>query len=112
MNLAKDDLRNVFSSYGKIEELHFIKEPDGTLKGCAFVKFASKEASLLAIQNLNGLHFMQNGDKPLEVRFADNKVRKAGPQSLFKPGPFFPPEHDSSHYLQGLKCFAISLILS
>lgn len=58
-----------------------IKESDGSSKGCAFLKYELKESSILAIRNLNASAYILNHDKPLEVRFAENRKKTAVPTS-------------------------------
>ena len=81
----------MFEQFGRIEELQLIKEPDGTSKGCAFLKYELKESSILAIRGLNASAYILNHDKPLEVRFAENR-KKTGPTSggygHSQPGPY------------------------
>ena len=47
------DLQNVFHPFGELREIHVIRGLDGSPKGCAFVKFATREAALSAIESLN-----------------------------------------------------------
>lgn len=76
----KDNLRDVFSLFGTIEELVLMKDQDGTSKGCAFIKFKQKEDALLAIRFLNGNVYISGSDKPVEVRLAE-KIRTKTPQT-------------------------------
>ena len=64
-----------------------MKELDGSSKGCAFIKYELKESALLgnnnnfylfiyyysAIRALNAQAYIQDSEKPIEVRFADKK---------------------------------------
>ena len=52
-----------------------MKDHDGTSKGSAFIRFRNKEDALLAIRFLNGSVYLNGSDKPLEVRFAENKKK-------------------------------------
>jgi RNA recognition motif-containing protein len=47
------DLGKVFSPFGELKEIHIIRGPDGSPKGCAFVKFLGKESAMAAIEALN-----------------------------------------------------------
>jgi len=49
---TEDNLRDVFTPFGTIEELALMRE-NGISKGCAFIKFKNKEEALLAIRALN-----------------------------------------------------------
>lgn len=50
-----------------------MKDSDGSSKCCAFVKYVLKESALLAIKSLNAICYLQDSDKPIEVRFAEKK---------------------------------------
>ncbi|CAM9762297.1 unnamed protein product [Choristocarpus tenellus] len=69
----EDDIRAVFFPYGTIREIHVIRNQDGSNKGCAFVKFSTRESALRAIEDLHENYTMKGGPRPLVVKFADNK---------------------------------------
>jgi CUG-BP- and ETR3-like factor len=50
---TEQDLHHLFQPFGELREVHVIRSVDGSPKGCAFVKFVSREAALAAIENLN-----------------------------------------------------------
>ena len=68
-------MKDVFSQFGGIEELVLMREPDGASKGCAFIKFRTKEEALLAMRIVNGNVYLGGSSKPMEVRFAENKKK-------------------------------------
>jgi CUG-BP- and ETR3-like factor len=72
---TEENLNDVFTQFGHIEELVLMKDPDGTSKGCAFIRFKNKEDALLAMRFLNGNVYLGGSDKPIEVRFAENKKK-------------------------------------
>jgi len=72
---TEENLNDIFSQFGHIEEQALMKDPDGTSKGCAFIKFKNKEDALLAMRFLNGNVYVGGSDKPIEVRFAENKKK-------------------------------------
>jgi RNA recognition motif-containing protein len=49
---VEHDLHMLFHPFGELREVHIIHGVDGSPKGCAFVKFATREAALAAIGNL------------------------------------------------------------
>ncbi|XP_041993236.1 RNA-binding protein BRN1-like isoform X2 [Salvia splendens] len=74
----------LFSVYGTIKDLQILRGSGQTSKGCAFMKFETKEQALAAIEALNGKHKMEGSYIPLVVKWADTekerqtrKVRKA-----------------------------------
>jgi len=46
-------LHQLFIIYGELREVHVIKLPDGTSRGCAFIKYVQRSAALAAIEGLN-----------------------------------------------------------
>lgn len=50
---TENDLVDMFSPFGEIKEIHIIRGPDGSPKGCAFVKFIEKDGASSAIDALN-----------------------------------------------------------
>ena len=55
-----------------------MRDPDGTSKGCAFIRFKNKEDALIAMRFLNGNVYLAGSDKPIEVRFAEKKAKTQG----------------------------------
>lgn len=76
-----DQLRDLFSQYGEIQELALIMDRDtGRSKGFAFITFATQQAAELALsQNGNDL-----GGRPLKVNIATE--RKPGGRGGFGGG--------------------------
>lgn len=50
---TENELFNMFASFGELKEVHIIRGPEGSPKGCAFVKFVTKDAAVNAINVLN-----------------------------------------------------------
>ncbi len=95
----EEDVRALFAPYGEIAEVFIMRDqnkvPKGRFKiksfscslvmppkrlarsqvflfpGCAFLKFSSKDAALMAIQNCNGKITPEGGVRPVEVRFGE-----------------------------------------
>lgn len=53
-------------------QVHIIRGPEGSSKGCAFVKFVEREAALLAIEEMNN-RIPDGSTRPLVIKFADIK---------------------------------------
>lgn len=47
------ELRQLFQPFGELKEVHIIRGPEGSPKGCAFVKFVDRDAAMSAINQLN-----------------------------------------------------------
>ena len=64
-------LYRVFSIYGAVKEVHIIRGPDKQPKGCAFIKYADKQAALKAVQHANNRILDISSVRPIVVKFAD-----------------------------------------
>lgn len=53
--IDEEDLHNMFAPYGELREVHIIRGPEGSSKGCAFVKFVDRDAAMVAIEDMNEL---------------------------------------------------------
>ncbi|XP_034942658.1 CUGBP Elav-like family member 4 isoform X2 [Chelonus insularis] len=93
---TEDDVRQLFTAFGTIEECTILRGPDGTSKGCAFVKFPSHQEALAAINSLHGSQTMPGASSSLVVKFADTEKERqlrrmqqmAGNMSLLNPFVF------------------------
>ncbi|XP_066919372.1 CUGBP Elav-like family member 3 isoform X3 [Clytia hemisphaerica] len=74
--LNEEDLRVMFSPFGTIEELTVLKNPDGTSKGCSFIKYANRLQAQNAIRKLHGSQTMEGCSSPLVVKIADTEKDK------------------------------------
>ncbi|CAG9575015.1 poly(A)-binding protein 3 [Leishmania major strain Friedlin] len=71
-DITDDRLREIFEPFGKITSCAIMKEPNGTLKGFAFVCFEDKQHASAALRSLNG-HPLEHSAKPLYVSHAEQK---------------------------------------
>ncbi|EMP27965.1 CUGBP Elav-like family member 3-A [Chelonia mydas] len=69
-----EDVRKMFEPFGNIDECTVLRGPDGTSKGCAFVKFQAHAEAQAAINTLHG-------SRTLPVRHTGNRG-----ELLEKPG--------------------------
>lgn len=72
----ENDVRQLFSGHGTIEECTVLRDPSGQSKGCAFVTFATKQAAIGAIKHLHQSKTMEGCSAPLVVKFADTQKEK------------------------------------
>uniref|UniRef100_A0A182MMN7 RRM domain-containing protein n=1 Tax=Anopheles culicifacies TaxID=139723 RepID=A0A182MMN7_9DIPT len=72
----ENDVRQLFSGHGSIEECTVLRDPSGQSKGCAFVTFATKQAAIGAIKHLHQSKTMEGCSAPLVVKFADTQKEK------------------------------------
>lgn len=49
----EENVMSVFVQYGDLKEVHIIRGPDGTSRGCAFIKFVERESAFVAIEDMN-----------------------------------------------------------
>ncbi|XP_050586480.1 CUGBP Elav-like family member 2 isoform X2 [Bombus affinis] len=73
---SENDVRNMFSIYGTIEECSVLRDSTGKSKACAFVTFASKQYAINAIKALHHSQTMEGCSSPLVVKFADTQKEK------------------------------------
>ncbi|XP_062266082.1 CUGBP Elav-like family member 3 isoform X2 [Platichthys flesus] len=84
------DVRKMFEPFGSIEECTVLRGPDGTSKGCAFVKFQNNAEAQAAINALHGSRTLphetkgvtistlppQGASSSLVVKFADSEKER------------------------------------
>ncbi|XP_049868047.1 CUGBP Elav-like family member 4 isoform X4 [Pectinophora gossypiella] len=110
---TEEDVRQLFTPFGTIEECSILRGPDGASKGCAFVKFSSHQEAQAAITSLHGSQTMptmhgarvriphhgaslRGASSSLVVKFADTEKERqlrrmqqmAGNMSLLNPFVF------------------------
>ncbi|XP_047326937.1 RNA-binding protein BRN1 [Impatiens glandulifera] len=75
-NVSETELSSLFSQYGTIRDLLILRGSQQTSKGCAFLKYETKEQALAAIEALNGKHKMEGSAIPLIVKWADTEKER------------------------------------
>ncbi|XP_043117075.1 CUGBP Elav-like family member 3 isoform X2 [Puntigrus tetrazona] len=90
---SDEDVRKMFEPFGSIDECTVLRGPDGTSKGCAFVKFQSHSEAQSAINSLHGSRTLPGASSSLVVKFADTEKERgmrrmqqvASQLSIFSP---------------------------
>ncbi|XP_065861257.1 RNA-binding protein BRN1 [Euphorbia lathyris] len=97
-NVSEAEVSELFSTYGTIKDLQILRGSQQTSKGCAFLKYDTKEQALAALEAVNGKHKMEGSSVPLVVKWADTekerqarRAQKAQSQASNLPNP------DSQH---------------
>ena len=67
-SLDERAITRIFAVYGELKEVHIIRGPDRLPKGCAFIKYTSKQAALAAINDLND-RLLDISTRPIVVKF-------------------------------------------
>ncbi|XAR58491.1 hypothetical protein NMG60_11013899 [Bertholletia excelsa] len=75
-NVSDSELSSLFSQHGVIKDLQILRGSQQTSKGCAFLKYETKEQALAAIEALNGKHKMEGSSIPLVVKWADTEKER------------------------------------
>ncbi|KAK8467869.1 hypothetical protein PHAVU_007G166900 [Phaseolus vulgaris] len=75
-NISEDEVSDLFSKYGKIKDLQILRGSQQTSKGCAFLKYETKEQALAALEAINGKHTMEGSSVPLVVKWADTEKER------------------------------------
>jgi len=73
---TEEDVRQLFHHYGTIDECTILRGPDGSSKGCAFVKYSRHGEALSAINALHGSQTMPGASSSLVVKFADTEKER------------------------------------
>lgn len=73
--VGEGELRNMFSPFGELKEIHIIRGPDGNSKGCAFVKYVEHESAIIAIERLHET-VPTASTRQLVVKFADKQGKR------------------------------------
>ncbi|XP_078238331.1 CUGBP Elav-like family member 3 isoform X3 [Pogona vitticeps] len=71
-----EDVRKMFEPFGNIDECTVLRGPDGTSKGCAFVKFQTHAEAQAAINTLHGSRTLPGASSSLVVKFADTEKER------------------------------------
>lgn len=64
------EIDQIFAKYGRLVEVHIMRDKGGKSKGCAFVRFQSYESAQWAIGDLDKTITLEGQARPMEVRFA------------------------------------------
>ncbi|XP_022106587.1 CUGBP Elav-like family member 3 isoform X2 [Acanthaster planci] len=73
---SDEDVRAMFSRFGKIDECTVLRDGNGVSRGCAFIKFNTRKEALAAINNINGTVSMPGSSTGLVVKFADTEKER------------------------------------
>ena len=74
---TEEDLRPLFEKFGDIVELTIQRDRSGFSKGCAWLRYSSKESCDEAISQLHGQFFIGSVRSPIQVKFAASEARPA-----------------------------------
>ncbi|XP_043246719.1 CUGBP Elav-like family member 1 isoform X2 [Amphibalanus amphitrite] len=72
----ENDVREMFQSFGQIEECTVLRDQNGISKGCAFVTFGCRQFAIAAIKAMHQGQTMEGCSSPLTVKFADTQKEK------------------------------------
>ncbi|CAH2071841.1 unnamed protein product [Thlaspi arvense] len=72
-NVSEAEVLSLFSKYGTIRDLQILRGAQQTSKGCAFLKYETKEQAVSAMESINGIHKMEGSTVPLVVKWADTE---------------------------------------
>eukprot|EP00794_Sanderia_malayensis_P012808 gene12808-14121_t len=73
---SEEDLKVMFSPFGTIEEVTVLKNTNGTSKGCAFLKFATRLQAQNAVIKMHNSTTMEGCSSPIVVKPADTEKDK------------------------------------
>ncbi|XP_041016720.1 RNA-binding protein BRN1 isoform X2 [Juglans microcarpa x Juglans regia] len=97
-NVSEAEVSDLFSEYGTIKDLQILRGSQQTSKGCAFLKYETKEQAIAALEAINGKHKMEGSSVPLVVKWADTeKERQARRAQKAQSQASNVPNTDSQH---------------
>ncbi|XP_028762254.1 RNA-binding protein BRN1 [Neltuma alba] len=97
-NVSEAEVSALFSNYGTIKDLQILRGSQQTSKGCAFLKYETKEQALAALDAINGKYKMEGSSVPLVVKWADTeKERQARRAQKAQSQASNVPHNDSQH---------------
>ncbi|XP_019180779.1 PREDICTED: flowering time control protein FCA isoform X1 [Ipomoea nil] len=88
------EVEEIFSPYGRVEDVYLMRDEMKQSRGCGFVKYSNRDTALAAINALSGKFTMRGCDQPLTVRFADPKRPRSGESR----GPSFGGPGSGPHF--------------
>ncbi|XP_019421494.1 PREDICTED: RNA-binding protein BRN1-like isoform X2 [Lupinus angustifolius] len=74
--VSEVEVSALFSNYGTIKDLQILRGSQQTSKGCAFLKYETKEQAIAALEAINGKHKMEGSSVPLVVKWADTEKER------------------------------------
>ncbi|XP_015891606.3 RNA-binding protein BRN1 isoform X1 [Ziziphus jujuba] len=97
-NVSEAEVSALFTKYGTIKDLQILRGSQQTSKGCAFLKYETKEQALAALEAINGKYKMEGSSVPLVVKWADTeKERQARKALKAQSQASNAPNNDSQH---------------
>ncbi|XP_057843240.2 flowering time control protein FCA isoform X3 [Cryptomeria japonica] len=86
---SEKEIEEIFAPYGRVDDVYIMRDEQKQSRGCAFVKYPSREMATEAMNGLSGKFTMKGCDQPLTVRFADPKRPKTADMRPAYGGPGF-----------------------
>ncbi|XP_052188101.1 RNA-binding protein BRN1-like [Diospyros lotus] len=98
-NVSDAELSALFSQHGNIKDLQILRGSQQTSKGCAFLKYETKEQAVAAIEAINGKHKMEGSAIPLVVKWADTEKERQARRAhkALSLAPFVPNRSPGQH---------------
>lgn len=75
-SVTEERLNQLFSKFGQVREVHLMRDANQNSRGCAFVKFGTKEEADAAVKELHDKFQFDGATKKVVVRFADTMQEK------------------------------------
>lgn len=72
----EDGVRQLFSQYGNVLEVYLMRDTYGMSRGCAFVRFSTREEAIAAIAGLHEVYNDPGAPRNLTVKFAEKKKQQ------------------------------------
>jgi len=80
-----EDLQEMFSKFGDLEDVAILKGPEGVSKGCAFLKFETRLQAQNAIRSMHNSVTLEGCRSPMVVKLADTEKDKQAKKNIYAP---------------------------
>lgn len=80
--LDVNDIQAMFDPYGPIEDVTVLKNQDGKSRGCAFIKYETRQHAQNAIRALHNSETMEGCRYPIVVKIADTDKDKQNKRNM------------------------------
>lgn len=96
-------LRTIFEKHGPVKEVHVMRDGNQSSKGCAFVKYSTRDHAVAAISGLHEVFRDDGAPRNLTVKFAETKADR---ERILKRAPNMMHAYPMMNKFQGFNEYA------
>jgi RNA recognition motif-containing protein len=83
--ITENDLYPLFCQYGEILELHIQRDYLGRSKGCAWLRYSTKEECDVSIEALHNNFYLGSMNRPMQLTYASDNAARSRTLSTSRP---------------------------